>query len=156
MGRLRASRELDNRSCPGQSFCTTNIKGEIASPQGKVRHRTLENFCHDKPATVQNGLQQGCPLYPTKPENVRQELIPLIGLAEDLRVYKKRGALLDIEKLGCIEWTAFSAAEDASDVVEAEAMEEATNKGGSSDTVGKMSPMGRMGESDPVESAMKW
>ncbi len=112
---------MNGKSCPGEQFCTTNEDtGEIAGMHGRLEHRTLENYCHNKEATKSNGLKPGCPLYDTKPENVPVGIIGAIDAAESLRRYKKRGTLPPIDELTAWEYCCFDTAEEASDTIESE------------------------------------
>lgn len=144
-------RKLD-RTCPGEYECQNNkVTGEIGGLHGIREKRTLENYCHDKPATKDNKLKAGCPLFATKPENVPPSLIGAIEAAELLRRYKQHGLLPPISELSAWEFCCFDTAESASNEVEAEAMKEAT---ANTTTTGTDSPMGKMGEVGE-DSAMK-
>ncbi len=151
---MRAAKDLGNRTCMGEAVCTTDpVKGMIATPHAKRQGWTLENYCHNKPSNIKEGIIQGCPLFPTKPDNVPQNLLWAIELAEQLRKYKKRGyEEVFNQELTAVEFACFDAAEEAAEEIQSEAMEEVTNK---NKPKGVQTPLGTSGEIDPHESAMK-
>lgn len=142
---MRALRKLDGqRSCPGEHICTSDRKhGQIAGVKGRIDGRSLKNYCHDKEPTPFNGLLAGCPLYATKPENVPPHLFAAIEAAEELRELKELNLLPSINELTAWEVCCYRVAEGASRKIEAEAMQEATNKSGN------QTPMGTLGEGEP-------
>lgn len=92
---------------------------------------------------VVNGLKTGCPLYPTKPENVPKNLMGAISAAETLRTYKTLGVLPPLSELSAWEFTCLTTAEAASSTIEAEALQNATGNQGPA--INKSSPMGEVG-----------
>lgn len=154
--RLRALRKLDGKTCPGQGRCTTDrTNGEIAGVHGRVQGRTLENYCHDKEATKENGLKHGCPLYNTKPENVPPSLIGAIEAAEELRELKELGLLPSINELTAWEVACFKAAEHASRKIEAEAIKE-MNSNSSGNSSDRQTPLGEFGEQSADSVFKDW
>lgn len=136
-------RKLEGKSCPGEHRCKTDkLNGEIGGIHGRVQGRTLENYCHNKEATKDNKLQQGCPLYDTKPENVPPSLIGAIEAAEELRELKELGLLPTINELTAWEVCAYRVAERASRKIESEALKESGDKGSSSK---QNTPLGEAG-----------
>lgn len=153
MGRLRASRTLDGKSCPGEHKCTTDlISGEIGGTYGSRQGRTLENYCHGEVASFEKGLKQGCPLFPTKPENTPQSLYGAIEAAETLRRYKHHGILPPVSELSAWEFCCFDTAEEASDEVEAEYLKEASNQG----STPQKTPMGISGQIEEGGAMSGW
>lgn len=141
---MRAYKKNNGRSCPGEKVCTTDkIVGEIAGTYGTSQNRTLENYCHCELPTKENGLKQGCPFYDTKPENVPVGLTGAIQTAELHRKYKVRGCLPTIDEMTAWEFCCFDTAEEASDVVQNEALNESDNSGS---VVGKETSMGEFGK----------
>lgn len=145
--------ELDGKVCPGEEFCTTDeAHGEIAGVFGRSQGRTLENYCHCEESTKFNGKKQGCPLYPTKPENTPKSLLGAIDTAEVLRRYKQRGTLPTIYELTAWEYCCFDTAEEASEVVQNEKLKEASNDSKNTDT-----DFGKIGQGEEDGGAFsKW
>lgn len=84
----------------------------IGSQYGKLRKRSLENYCHNKVATAKNRLQQGCFLYETK-DNFTPSLAHSIETAEQFRNFKELGLLPTLTEISAYEFTCFDAAEAA-------------------------------------------
>ena len=140
-------RKLDGKSCPGQVFCTSNRKeGEIAGVKGRAQGYTLQNHCHNEEVTPFGHLKEGCRFFDTKPENVPQNLLGAIQTAEEFRELKELNLLPKLHQITGFEFECYRTAENASRVIEAEAMEEASN--------GTQSKgMEKIGDSPTIDSA---
>lgn len=147
---MRAVRNLDGKSCPGEEKCLSNkVYGQIGGVHGRVQGRTLENYCHDAEPNKENGLHKGCPLYPTKPESTPPSLYAAIDTAETLRRYKQRGCLPSIHELTAWEFCCFDTAEEASDKIDAEFAPGA-------DKNSKETPLGISGEEGEDSAFSNW
>jgi hypothetical protein len=73
-------------------------------------------------------LKEPCPFFDTKPENVPDNLVGAIQVAEEFKELKMLGLLPAFEKVTAFEYECFRAAEYASATIEAEAIEEMNDK----------------------------
>lgn len=80
----------------------------------------MENYCHNQVATAANKLQQGCPLFETKSDNVGEAVAHSIETAEQFRNFKELGLLPSLNEISAYEYTCFDAAERAVRQVNAE------------------------------------
>lgn len=105
--------------------CTSDRKeGEIAGVRGRSQGYTLKNHCHNEEVTPFNGLKEPCHFFDTKPENVPENLVGAIQVAEEFKELKMLGLLPRFEKVTAFEYECYRAAEYASATIEAEAIEE--------------------------------
>lgn len=70
-------------------------------------------------------MEEGCPFFDTKPENVPKNLLGAIETAEEMRVLKRLELLPSLDKMTAYEFECYKAAEFAHDTIEAEEMEKA-------------------------------
>lgn len=106
-------------SCPGEAKCLLGKESKpldtliIGGAYGQLRKRTLENYCHKEVATAKNGLQQGCPLFDTKSDNMSEALTHSVDTAEQFRNFKELGLLPSLNEISAYEFVCYDTAERA-------------------------------------------
>ncbi len=107
----------------------------IGSKYGRLKKRTLENYCHNEVVTAKtpkcsdgSNKQQGCFLYKTKSDNLGLALNYAIDTAEQFRSFKELGLLPTLDDISAFEFACFESAEKAVRKIENERIKEADKK----------------------------
>ena len=107
----------------------------IGSKYGRMKKRTLENYCHNQIVTAKtarcsdgSNRQAGCPLYETKPDNLTESLAHSVDTAEQFRNFKELGLLPTLDKISAYEFICFDNAERAVRKINDEISKESTDK----------------------------
>ncbi len=134
---MRALEKTDGLSCPGEAQCL-KFKDEelpsdpienltIGSKYGRMKRRTLENYCHNMVVTRENwkcsdgsNRLQGCFLYETKSDNLSEAMQHSLETAEQFRNFKELGLLPSLVEISAYEFTCLDAAEKAVRTINAE------------------------------------
>lgn len=100
---------------------------------GKMRGRTLENYCHNQVVEAKNARcsdgtnrQPGCFLFETKSDNLSESLAHSIDTAEQFRNFRELGLLPSLKEISAYEFTCFDAAERSVRKVNDEASKKAS------------------------------
>jgi hypothetical protein len=122
--------KTDGLSCPGEAKClefkdndvpTDAVESmTIGCKYGRMKGRTLENYCHNQVVTIKNSRLPdgsnrlaGCPLYETKSDNLSEALAHSIETAEQFRNFRELNLLPPLTEISVYEFTCFDAAERA-------------------------------------------
>lgn len=92
----------------------------IGGRYGRMKKRTLENYCHNMVVTKKNwkcsdgsDRQQGCFLYETKSDNLSEGVAHSIDTAEQFRNFRELGLLPTLDQISAYEFTCLDSAERA-------------------------------------------